>query len=105
MDVLSSIAHEAIKELRECVSRREYYEKTLAKELDEEIDGDALNKLKVDEDIIFMKIFNFLYYEYNALLQFMLDNKLELFSNHDGVLTILTIFQDFYKWIENQPSN
>ena len=105
MDVLSSIAHEANKKLRECISRREYYEKTLAEELDEEIDGDALNKLKVDEDIIFMKIFNFLYYEYNALLRFMLDNKLELFSNHDGVLTTLIIFQDFYKWIENQPSN
>ena len=105
MDMLSSIAREANRKLRECISKRAYYEKTLAEELDEKIDGDALNKLKVDEDIIFMKIFNFLYYEYNALLQFMLDNKLELFSNHDGVLTILTIFQDFYRWIENQPSD
>ena len=57
MDVLSSIAHEANKKLRECISRREYYEKTLAEELDEEIDGDALNKLKVDEDIILYEDF------------------------------------------------
>ena len=53
----------------------------LAEDFDEDIEGDELNKLKVDEDVIFMNNVNFLYHERNSLLRFMLEHKLELFKS------------------------
>lgn len=80
--------------MEECQSKREHYEKILADELNEEIDGVALNQLKLDEQVIKVKIFTFFYAEEKPLLEFMLNHRKELFTNDYGLLDTLNEFQD-----------
>ena len=79
-----------------CQSKREHYEKILADELNEEIDGVALNQLKLDEQVIKVKIFTFFYEDQKPLLEFMLNHRKELFTNDYGLLDTLNEFQDYF---------
>ena len=82
--------------MEECQSKREHYEKILADELNEEIDGVALNQLKLDEQVIKVKIFTFFYEDEKPLLEFMLNHRKELFTNDYGLLDTLNEFQDYF---------
>ena len=79
-----------------CQSKPEYYEKILADELNEEIDGVALNQLTIDEQVIKVKIFTFFYDDQKPLLEFMLNHRKELFTNDYGLLDTLNEFQDYF---------
>ena len=84
------------KTMEECQSKREYYEKILADELNEEIDGVALNQLTIDEQVIKVKIFTFFYEDQKPVLEFMLNHRKELFTNDYGLLDTLNEFQDYF---------
>ena len=71
--------------MEECQSKREYYEKILANELNEEIDGVALNQLTIDEQVIKVKIFTFFYEDQKPVLEFMLNHRKDLFTNDQGL--------------------
>ena len=82
--------------MEECQSKRGHYEKILADELNEEIDGVALNHLKVDQQVLKVKIFTFFYEDEKPLLEFMLNHRKELFTNDYGLLDTLNEFQDYF---------
>ena len=82
--------------MEECQSKREQCEKVLADELNKDINGVPLNQLKVDEQVLKVKIFTFLYEDEKPLLEFMLNHRKELFTNDYGLLDTLNEFQDYF---------
>ena len=78
--------------MEECQSKREHFEKILADELNEEIDGVALNQLKVDEQVSKVEIYTFYYEDQKPFLEFMVNHREELFTNDYGLLDTLTEF-------------
>ena len=80
--------------MEECQLKREHCEKILADELNKDINGVPLNQLKVDEQVLKVKIFTFFYEDEKLLLEFMLNHRKELFTNDYGLLDTLNEFQD-----------
>jgi len=68
----------------------------------EKIDGDLLDQQKVNEDVVYVKLFKFLRKEHGSLLNFWIDKKDELFSNHPLMKTVLDTFQDYQNYLETE---
>ena len=100
MDLIKKLVDGTKKRMNECNIRRAHYEKVLLEELDENIDGEALSRLKVDQHVILLKIFNFFFQKKKDLFEFMLNNRDNLFSNDEGILHVFNVFQDYKLYIE-----
>jgi len=70
--------------------------KILADELNEDIDGVAMNELKVGEKVSKVKILTFFFEDQKPFLECMLNHREEFFTNDYGLLDTLNKFQDHF---------
>lgn len=100
LDLVRRLIDGTRKSMKKCQTRRFQYEKVLSDELDEKIDREALNSVKVDHHLILLKIFNFFNEKKKNLFEFMFQFKDELFSNDGGILHVINVFQDYKVYLE-----